>query len=133
VLKEGRDAILFAYGPVMLHEALKASEILEKEGVSLKVVNMPWLNRIDKGWFEDIAGGCSSIFVMDNHADVGGLGDCLLNTLISSRILRNKEFHKFAIEGYPECGTPDEVLHFHRLNAEGIASRIKNVLEKCRI
>lgn len=130
VLRDGRDGILFAYGPVMLHEALKASEILKKEGVSLKVVNMPWLNRVDKDWFEDVAGGCSFIFVMDNHSAVGGLGDCFLNTLISSRILRNKEFHKFAIEGYPECGQPSEVLHFHGMDAEGIVRRVKAVMER---
>jgi transketolase len=130
VLKEGKDAILFTYGPVMLHEAVKASEILEKEGVSLKVVNMPWLNRVDKGWFEEIAEGCSSIFVMDNHSAVGGLGDCLLNTLISSRILKNKEFYKVAIEGYPECGQPAEVLRFHGMDAEGIVKRVKAVMER---
>ena len=28
VLREGADALLFAYGPVMLHEALTAAELL---------------------------------------------------------------------------------------------------------
>ena len=33
VLRDGDDAVLFAYGPVMLHEALLASESLERDGV----------------------------------------------------------------------------------------------------
>ena len=44
-----RDALLFAYGPVMLHEALSAAEALEQRGTLVQVVNMPWLNRVDAG------------------------------------------------------------------------------------
>src|SRR5439155_21980611 len=52
VLREGSEALLFAYGPVMLHEALIAAEAL---GDRLQVVNMPWLNRIDPAWLSDAA------------------------------------------------------------------------------
>src|SRR4029453_4853899 len=44
-LRAGSDGVLLAYGPVLLHEALLASELLDARGVSLAVVNMPWLNR----------------------------------------------------------------------------------------
>ena len=46
-VRDGADAILLAYGPVMLHEALTASELLAERGLGLRVVNMPWLNRFD--------------------------------------------------------------------------------------
>ena len=65
---------------------------------------------------------------MDNHSATGGLGDFLLNTLVSSGQLKDKEFYKFAIEGYPECGTPAEVLRFHKLDGESIAGRIRKVM-----
>ncbi len=128
VLVDGRDAVLFAYGPVMLHEALLASRLLSKKNVSLKVVNMPWLNRVNKEWLEDVAGGCDFIFVMDNHSVSGGLGDSILNTMVLSAGMRDKEFHKFAIEGYPECGTPAEVLQFHRLDGKSMADRIIGII-----
>src|SRR5205807_2371854 len=51
VVQEGSDAILFAYGPVMLHEALSAGEALEGR---LQVVNMPWLNRVDATWLAEL-------------------------------------------------------------------------------
>ena len=50
VLRDGEDAVLLAYGPVLLHEALLAAERLSAEGVDLRVVNMPWLNRVDPDW-----------------------------------------------------------------------------------
>ena len=49
-LTNGNNAILFSYGPVMLHEALVAADYLQKVGFNLKVINMPWLNKIDKVW-----------------------------------------------------------------------------------
>src|SRR5262249_20112901 len=44
VVHEGTDALLFAYGPVMLHEALTAAERLDGR---LQIVNLPCLNPID--------------------------------------------------------------------------------------
>ena len=41
VLHEGDDAVLFAYGPVMLHEALTAAETLRAAGSRLRVVDLP--------------------------------------------------------------------------------------------
>ena len=39
------------YGPVMLHEALIAAELLAERGeLSIRVVAMPWLNRFDADW-----------------------------------------------------------------------------------
>ena len=73
--------LLFGYGPVMLHEALVAADYLKKIGFRLKVVNMPWLNKIDKDWLKRIVKGQKKIFVLEDHSAVGGLGDRLLNAI----------------------------------------------------
>ena len=125
---EGGDAVLFAYGPVMLHEALLASEILEKQGFQLKVVDMPWLNRVDADWFKEVTGGCDTVFAVDNHATYGGLGDCLLNVAAASGFLQEKKLVKFAVEDFPACGRPPEVLQHHGLDGTSIAKRVFNVI-----
>jgi transketolase len=123
-LTQGSDGVLFAYGPVMLHEAMLASESLRERGYTLKVVNMPWLNRIDVTWLGETIGDISSIFVLEDHAPVGGLGDRLLDALVSHRLLGARSFEKFAVEGFPACGTPAEALQHHRLNGLSLADRI---------
>lgn len=123
-LTKGEDAILFAYGPVMLHEALSASEILLKRGFHMTVVNMPWLNRLDSGWLKNTIGSCSSIYVLEDHALVGGLGDTILNIMAALRLLDNRRFKKFGIEGMPAWGTPSEVLHYHGLEGSALARSI---------
>jgi transketolase len=131
VINDGNDAILFAYGPVMLNEALTAAEILKNQDVSLKVVNLPWLNKVDLRWLEEIcADGGKYIFSLDNHSGYGGLGDLLLNSLMSSEELRSRHLTKFAIDTYPACGTPQETLAYHKLDGRSLAERIAGVISK---
>ncbi|MBZ0160164.1 MAG: 1-deoxy-D-xylulose-5-phosphate synthase [bacterium] len=123
-LVDGRDAVLFAYGPIMLHEALLAAEILRESGFHLKVVNMPWINRVHTDWLQEVIDTCRALFVLEDHAPVGGLGDTLLNTLTASHVMDNRHFQKFGIEGYPAWGTPSEVLKYHGLDGASLAARI---------
>jgi len=129
VLTEGTDAVLFAYGPVMLNEAQTAAERLKAQGFSLKVINMPWLNRVDIDWLGDVIGVCDTVFVMDDHAGYGGLGDALLNAFMSSDTLRGRQLVKFAIDEHPACGTPPEVLAYHGLSGDKLAARILQVMK----
>jgi transketolase len=128
VIHEGRDAVLFAYGPVLLNEALTAAEILAEQHFSLKVINLPWLNRIEDKWLAETMGGYQTIFVVDNHSQYGGLGDHLLNALMRVNDLCERKLIKFAIEEYPACGTPSEALSYHKLDGASIADRILKVI-----
>jgi transketolase len=124
ILKNGFDAIIFAYGPVMLHEALTASEILEQNDFTLKVVNMPWLNRFNKECLTEVTNNIFRIFVLEDHSTFGGLGDSMLYELMQHRDMTGTEFKKFGLDEYPECGTPPEVLKYHRLDGRSLAERI---------
>jgi transketolase len=114
VLHEGSDAVLFAYGPVMLHEALTAAELLDGR---LQVLNMPWLNRVDEQWLCDLIDPFGEVFVLEDHAPVGALGDSL-------RRAGGRALHVFGVEGWPACGTPTEALRYHGLDGSSLADRI---------
>ena len=125
-LTAGSDAVLFAYGPVMLNEALLAAELLDREGLKLKVVNMPWLNRFDRNWLEAVLERCQRIYVLEDHSPVGALGDAMLNELTADGLLSARQFRKFGVEGYPACGTPQEALQHHGLDGASLAMRIRS-------
>ncbi len=116
VLRDGADAVLVSYGPVMLHEALTAAELLERRGLALAVVNMPWLNRVEPGFAE------GRVFVLEDHAPVGGLGDALRRAGVDAEI--------FGVEGWPACGTPAEALRAHGLDGASLADRIASALAR---
>ena len=116
---EGRDAVVFAYGPVMVNEALLAAEQLAATGFTLRVVNLPWLNRTDREWLAATVDGMSTICVVEDHAPVGGLGDQL------RRVLETRKVHVFGVEGFPACGNPVEALRAHGLDGASLAERIR--------
>jgi transketolase len=122
ILREGADGVLFAYGPVMVHEALTAAEALAARGASVQVVNMPWLNVVDSAWLPDLVEPFDEIFVLEDHAPVGGLGDSIRRHLDGRRVT------VFGVEGWPACGTPSEALRFHHLDGFSLAERIAAAL-----
>jgi transketolase len=115
VLRDGSAALVFAYGPVMLHEALTAAEALDGRA---QVVNMPWLNRFDSAWLAELVEPFEELFVIEDHAPTGALGDAL------RRELGGRAVTVFGVEGWPACGTPGEALRFHGLDGSSLADRI---------
>nr|MBN1228295.1 1-deoxy-D-xylulose-5-phosphate synthase [Anaerolineae bacterium] len=130
ILQEGSDAVMFAYGPVMLNEALTASELLAEQGIGLRVINMPWLNRVDTAWLSHMIDRYENIYVLEDHSPVGGLGDFLLNHLVDNTLIQDRIFKKLAVEGWPACGTPIEALRHHGLDGASLAATISGELSQ---
>jgi transketolase len=119
VLRDGDGPTLLAYGPVLVHEALVAAEALAARGVDLRVVAMSWLNRFDAEWLEEL-GEEEDVFVLEDHAPVGGLADGLRRALDG-----RARVTAFGVEGWPACGTPPEALRAHELDGLSLAARIE--------
>ena len=92
------------------------------------MINLPWLNRLDEDWFKKSIADCDTVFVLDNHSQYGGLGDQVLNTAQKFDATRSKRFVKFGLDEYPACGTPPEVLAYHKLDGKSIAASIRKQL-----
>ena len=124
-LTGGDDAVLFGYGPVLLPQAWHASKILrEQHGFGLRVVNLPWLNRIDDAWLRETLDGVKRVFTLDNHYIAGGQGE-----MIAARIAEMglpARVTRFGVTDVPVCGQNDEVLRAHGLDAESLVGKILN-------
>lgn len=128
-LRKGGEVAIIGYGPVLLSEAWRAADILAREGISAEVINLPWLNRIDAGWLKAALDGKRHLFALDNHFLIGGQGDRIAEALAGFGGDVKVGFSRIGIEGLPECGTNDEILAYHGLNAEGIAATVRRRLE----
>ena len=124
-LVEGGDGVVFGYGPVLLGEAVKAAALLRaREGLRLRVVNLPWLNRVDADWFAALVEDVPAVFTLDNHFITGGQGDMLLRTLAERLGAPKSVVRRLGLTDIPVCGTNDEVLRAHRLDADGLCLTI---------
>jgi transketolase len=72
----------------MVHEAMKASVLLEEKGVSARVVDMYTVKPLDIDMVIRCAQETGSIITAENHNIIGGLGDavgaCLLENGLST-------------------------------------------------
>jgi transketolase len=130
VIREGADAVVIGYGPIMLTQAVKAAEILERDhGLSLRVVNLPWLNRVDVSWLARTVEGFDAVFTLDNHYLAGGQGQMIGAALAELALPRSPRLKRFGVERIPESGGNDEVLRAHRLDAASVAGEMLGFLQ----
>jgi transketolase len=127
VLREGSDVAVITYGPVMLPEALKAADTLQQEGVSVRVINLPWLNAVDRDWLVSAIKGARVVVTLDNHYIEGGQGQFLRSELCGS-LDAGVSVVAMGVSEIPACGRNAEVLRHHGLDAEGVAQRIRGAL-----
>ena len=124
VIRNGSDAVIVAYGAVMLNEAMNAAGILEQYEISVKVVNQPWLNRFDSNWIKSIVAGIRTIYTVDDHVIEGGFGERLIAFMAESGQLNGIRVQRFGLTTLPMCGTPLEVLRHHELDGLSLANKI---------
>jgi transketolase len=127
-LTDGSDAVMFGYGPVLLTQAYHAAGLLAARGIGLKVVNLPWLNWVDPAWLREIVAGYARLFTVDNHYLIGGQGELLLSQLAQLGLSQPPQAYQLGVREIPACGTNEEVLQAHDLDAEGLCETIAGAL-----
>jgi len=130
VLTQGQDVALFAYGPVMLTEAVKAANTLREKGIGVQVINLPWLNRFDDAWLAEAVEDFERIVTLDDHYLTGGQGEMLIAAMARCGLLNHRRIRQFGVTEIPQCGQNDEVLAAHRLNAESLSEDIATFLRE---
>lgn len=84
VIDEGHDICILAAGS-MLHKAKIASEILSKNGFGVTLISLHTIKPLDEALIKDCAKKCKSIFTMEEHSIVGGLGSAVAEVLSEMR------------------------------------------------
>ncbi len=129
VVREGRDAVAFAYGPWLLSNAFDAAEEIEKStGVGIRVVNLPWLNRLDEAWLREVIGPRRAIVTLDNHYIRGGQGEMVAAAIARLALEASPRVISLGVTELPECGTNDEVLAYHGLDVAGLVNRLRTLV-----
>lgn len=129
VLREGREAAIISYGPVMLTEAYRAAGLLaERCDLEVAVVNLPWLNRVDVEWLRDLACRTPWLFTVDNHYVGGGQGEMLLSHLAELSARPLPRVRRLGVSALPRCGGNAEVLEAHGLDAASLFEEVRSLV-----
>lgn len=118
---EGTDATIFATG-VVVSEAIKAKEELEKQGINIRVVDVHTIKPIDKEMIVKCAKETKKLISIEDHSIINGLGTAIADVLTEEypckliKIGINDEFGK--------SGKAVELLEYYGLTAKHIEKAI---------
>lgn len=121
-LREGKDVTIIATG-LCVSESLKAAELLAQQGIDAMVINIHTIKPIDAELVVAGARATGRVFTVEEHSIIGGLGSAVMEVL--SEYLPTKVTRIGVNDTYGESGPAKELLKKYKLDAEGIAERIK--------
>lgn len=124
-LADGKDVTIIATG-LMVGEALKAREILAKDGIVARVINIHTIKPIDKDIIIEAAKETGAIVTAEEHYVMGGLGSAVCEVVCENMPVPVKVI---GTERFGASGTPAELMKAYGLTAENIAEKAKEAIK----
>jgi transketolase len=127
-LAPGSDVTLVATG-LLVAEAIRASEALEAEGISARVLDIHTIKPLDAELLARAARETGALVVAEEH-----LVDCGLGVRVAQALASTEPAHIefIGVERYAESGTPDGLLEAYHLTAPWLAAAARRVLARKR-
>ncbi len=124
-LKDGKDVTIIATGLEVAY-ALKAADMLEKDGISARVINIHTIKPLDVDLVVKAAKETGKIVTVEEHSVIGGLGSAVCDALAENcptpvcKIGVNDQFG--------ESGPAVELIKKYGLDEVGIYNRVKEFI-----
>ena len=131
LIKDGKDATIIATG-YMLTEAIRAIDILEKDGLDVGILDMCTLKPLDDEAIIRVAEKTGAIVTAENGSIIGGLGDgvaAILSENLPTPLIRVGVEDEFSQSGKITPQKDELKVHFG-LSAEDLAVSVKEVIAK---
>lgn len=123
---DGDDATIFATG-ICVSEALKAQEILQEDGINVRVVDMFSLKPVDKEVIVKCANETKHLISVEDHSVIGGLGSIIADVLVEECPTK---LIKIGInDRFGESGKGTELMHKYEIDSEGIIKIVREVVK----
>ena len=128
VLRQGTDAAIVTCG-ILTGQALRAAELLEKEGIDLRVVKLNQVAPLDGAAICRALDGVKRVVAAEDQLRAGAMGERLGALLLE----QGAEIERYALrnagEVLPTQGSTAELRHALRLDADGLAQAVREVLK----
>ena len=126
-LKTGTDVTIIASG-IMVDEALKAEELLAKDGISARVIDMHTWKPLDEEIIIRAAQETGCIVTAENHQVSCGLGSAVSNVLTEKCLV---PLECIGIQNrFGQVGPQDFLMKEYNLTAEDIAAAAKKAIAR---
>lgn len=126
-IRRGNDIILVTSG-ISTEEAMRASKVFEKRGVSIGHFHVSTLKPFDyPEILEEIQGSRFGVITMENHTTVGGLGTCVAEAMAHRGVKK-----KIAVIGIRDSfmhgGSRNYLLKHYGIDAVSLVGQVEALL-----
>lgn len=121
-VREGNDVTIAATG-LMTAEALKAADILAKEGISVRVINVGTIKPLDGETILKAAQETKFIITAEEHSVIGGLGSAVSEFLSEVHPTKVKKLGLY--DKFGQSGKANELLEKYELTAAKLVAMVK--------
>lgn len=129
LLKEGNDLTIISSGS-LVNESLEAYELLLKEDIKVRVINMATIKPIDKEIIVTAAKETNFIMTCEDHSIIGGLGSAVAEVLSENYPVKMKRIGLNDI--FAESGSPSELYNKYGLTAKNIVEKVKEFIKSTK-
>lgn len=120
--RPGKDVVIISTG-VMVHEALKAADILAGQGIDTGVIDICRVKPLNEELLFKYLDGIERVITLEEHLLAGGLGSAILETLVDNDqyrpTLRIGQRDRFVFD----LGGREVIWKKYGLDAESVAQR----------
>jgi transketolase len=125
-MRDGKDFTLIACGVGVL-QSMRAAEVLDKQGLSVRVINMHTIKPIDRDAILKAVKETRKIITVEDHSIMGGLGSA-----VGEIITESGKACAFKRLGVPDCysivGYPEDLYHYYKFDADGIVETVSELM-----
>ena len=130
LIKEGKDVTIIAIGK-MVDRAVKVAEIVEKQGISVEIINARFLKPLDDKTIENSILKTRNVITIEDGILRGGLATSIIE-IVNKLKLNDIEIKNYGYDDkFVQHGSVDELEKINGLDAENIAKEIK-IVELCK-
>jgi 1-deoxy-D-xylulose-5-phosphate synthase len=125
VLREGRDALLIGFGPIV-HNALQAAHVLSREhSIECKVVNARFAKPLDAQMIRNELPKFDLVCTIEDHAIAGGFGSAVIECANELGVNLGCSIKCFGVgDSFVPHATQSEQHKLHGYDAESIATYV---------
>jgi transketolase len=125
IIAEGSDIVIFASG-FMVFQSVKAREILEKDGIIIRIVNANTIKPLNKDDILKYSKDVKGIITAEEHSIIGGLGSAISELLCDRKI----PIKKVGIEDLygQSASSHEELIKYYNLTPQAIVDKAKDLI-----
>ena len=117
------DRVTIVAAGATVHEALEAHDRLQRDGISVRVIDAYCIKPINAAALRESADATGAIVTVEDHYPAGGLGDAVLQALAD----RPVPVTILAVRKTPMSGSGDELREFEGISASAIVEAVRRI------